>query len=208
MKKKLISILLAAIVAVSLCACSGGEQNKAAEDKEFVTLGDAFAVDSEMWMSGYDDKDYVYVFEYGGKSLRVSAQLSKEKLEAIDAVDFASEEGFDEIEKIVSDLEITKTEDLSAGIPSDEELSAYIGITGAQLEEAGFSENGWSITDDSTEVYYINGLYNYKVTFEQKIDADSLDDDFNAAEAVSDLTIKTIEYESLSYNCTDLSLVP
>ncbi len=208
MKKKLISILLAAIVAVSLCACSGGGQKEASEDKEFVTLGDAFAADSETEMSAYDDKNFVYVFEYQGKILRVSAELTKEKLEAIDEVDFASENGFDEIEKIVSDLEITKTEDLSAGMLSDDELSAYTGMTGAKLLEDGFSESGWSIYDDVTEVYYIKGLYQYKATFDQNIDEDSIDDDFDAAEAVSDFTIKAIEYEDLSYNCTDLSIVP
>ena len=210
MKKKILSVILAAVVALTLVACSNG-QSKTAEATDvssLKTLGDAFAVESEFWTSAYDDDYYVYVFENGGKPTRVCAALTPETRKAIDEIDFAAEDGFDAINKVVADLEIEKVEDLSVGIPTDEELASMAGMTGAQLIEAGYEENGWSIWDGNTDVFFMKGMYNFKVTFNEKIDVDSIDDEFNAAEAVADFTVKSVEYDGLAYNCTDLSVTP
>ena len=209
-----IAAALAVIALVfGLVACSGGSTSgglsAGGETSEPATLGDVMSIDADSTQWAYDSETFVYVYEVDGVPTRVSAKLPADVLVDMDAVDVSAEDHNEQIIELVSDLPIDAVEDLSVGILSEEELAAYVGMTGQDLIDAGFEITGWWIDDDVTSYYLVNGLYEYTFTFNETIGEEEVSAmSFNAYDAMLPLTVSGAEYDCLSWNATDLSVTP
>ncbi len=205
MKKKLIAFL-GIVLSLCLCACgastaSTADTSAGAEGK-LETLGDAFAVESEFQSTAYTEDQYIYVFDLNGTPTRVVAALPDGVAEQIEAIDFSDEDYDAKLNALIGSLKLDQVEDLSKGIPSQEELDQLVGKTGKELLEDGYEIMGYMMDGESTVYTLEKGLYQYEFTFNELIE---ITDDFDEYKALSDLTVKSVEYDTLSTNCTDLS---
>ena len=200
--KKLAVLILSVLMIAGLCGC--GESKDSADNSgdypELKTLGDALAVDSELNQASWNSEKYVYVFEYDGKPLRVTAPMTEELYEQVDAVDFFADDKDAKIAEIVGGQEIEKIEDLSVNIPSQESLDELKGKKGADLIDEGYEVWGHYYDGTVLEVTMVKGDYEYTATFEGDINAEV--DDFDAEAEITDLTVKEVIYEGISGNAS------
>ena len=205
-KNRVLSLLLAGLMALALAACggaSGGGQPAAAG--ELNTMGDALAVESEFHHASWDDEHYVYVFDNNGTPTRVVADITAELSQQIDDALFNDGGGDEKVREILSPLALTSVEDLSTGIPSQDEMDQLVGKTGQELLDDGYEVWGTSFDGESVSFTLAKGLYSYDVVFEgdlSKIDEDDVE------ASLPDLTVTGVTYAGLSGNCTDLTLKP
>jgi len=215
--KHFAAFALAAVMALGCCACGQAPSSDAAGQGESTaasaavpadqlkTLGDAFAIESEYTMASYNEQGYVYVFDNGGVPMRVVADMTKDAYAEIDKVDYSESDVDEKIRAIVSPLPIKTVEDLSTGIPAQEELDKLIGKTGQDLLDEGYVTTGdWMFSDDGTEFSMAKGLYQYMVKFNEILNKDGTPEIDNPDDAIKDLTVKSVTYERISDSATDL----
>lgn len=175
------------------------------EDSPFKTLGDAFACESEQFQACYSDEKYVYVFAKDGRFYRVEADITPELAEKIGAIDFFDEKKDEKMGALLNDLPITRVADLSAGIPSQEELDAFKGLTGEELVNSGFETGSGYSFGDKAELYLTKGLYEYHVYFNESVPEM---EDYDAAmdEILKTITVDRIEFYGISQTASDIDL--
>ncbi len=177
------------------------------EESEFKTLADAFACKWEY--AGYsvnETKDtFVYVFQKDGVYYRVEADMTPELDEQLDALDFFDEQYDEKMAALLGDQPIRRVANLSAGIPSQEELDALIGMTGQELLDMGFGYGSGYSFDSEAEIYLELGLYEYHFYFNEKVPKH---DDYDAVldDIMKSLTVKKAEFFRLTDVCTDPDL--
>lgn len=208
MKKIVLALILCVLMMLTLTGCRKGSDTAtpaAAESPrtDLKTLGDAFALESEYNCYAYDDAHFIYVFVQNGIPTRVTADMTKEIHDRADSIDFFDEQREEKVREIVSSLELTNVEDLSAGIPSQETLNGLVGRKGSQMLEDGYEISGyyWDGGPEST-YQLVKGLYEYDVKTDSP-DGDSVDD-FDGEAVFPNLTVKSIQYTGISYNCLEL----
>lgn len=155
------------------------------------TVGDALALHSPENQSAAYENAFVYVFMLGGVYYRAIAPISPETAEAIWALEY--DESYDaRWRELVSPLVIEKIENLSALIPSQAELQALIGKTGAELLDDGWQSYGYKL--DTMEFYLAKNPFRYTVVFEGEPE---MSDPFDEYEAIGPLTVKSIVFDGL-----------
>ena len=182
-----------------LTAC--GEEQKDEEQKEekatidldsLKTMGDAFALEAENDQFGSDDQHFVYVFEIGGTAYRVIADMTKEVQKEMDKLDASKEDFNDKTKEAAASLEISKRENLTEMIPSQEELDKFAGKTGQDLLDDGWTVSGWDIDENTFTMN--KGPFAYTVVIDSKLKES---DDFDGDEEIKKLKIKTIKYSNI-----------
>ena len=182
-----------------LTAC--GEEQKDEEQKEekatidldsLKTMGDAFALEAENDQFGSDDQHFVYVFEIGGTAYRVIADMTKEVQKEMDKLDASKEDFNDKTKEAAASLEISKRENLTEMIPSQEELDKFAGKTGQDLLDDGWTVSGWDIDENTFTMN--KGPFAYTVVIDSKLKES---DDFDGDEEIKKLKIKTIKYSDI-----------
>ena len=205
----LVAIALAVVVAFACCACGQSSSPGAASTQgvpadQLKTMGDAYAVESDFYMSSYDDKTYVYVFDNGTAPMRVIADMTPEVYTALEAVDYSKDDVNEQIAKAVSPLVLKKVEDLSAGIPAQSELDKLIGKTGQDLIDDGYVPSGsWTVSDDSTEFSMAKGLYEFDVAFNEILGEKAGSEIEDPTKVVKDLTVKSVTYSRIADSAGD-----
>ena len=203
MKAKLIiATMLAAVLAMGLVACGqqGGSDSgstPAQTSSEFATLGDVLAADTESMTSTFDEKRYVCVFSAYGTWWRVEADLEEgfsDKLNEVWAEDQAK------VEELLAPIAVTKAETLEA--PSDEEVSALVGKTGAELKADGyeFSAGTLVVNGNDTDCVAVKGSFDYLITFDGKVADENTDD---PAGAVADLKVNAAAIQGVSWTALE-----
>lgn len=204
--KLLITTLIAAAMTLTLCACSqqatsssaaassaaaSAEASQPSADGPFATLGDVFASDHSDFLSIYDDSSYTCVFDFDGKYYRVSADLSKEIYDKLQAGNgsLATEE------EVLGPVAVTKTETIDEDIPTQEELDALAGKTGAELLDAGYVIDDLSVNGNETDCSATKGSFAYMITFKGAVENVGTDD---PAGAVADKTATAVSFSGLS----------
>lgn len=202
--KKMLVLLLAIVMLLGVIGCgsasiSGG---KVAPEK-IKTLGDAFKyTDDTFYGFGYDYFVYVFKESENGDYYRAIAEFSEELYEKSEDIDFDDEKREEKIRALYKDIPVFKVENLSAGIPSQKELDKYIGKTGADLLNEGFTIGGYSLGDNSSDFWMDKGLYNYTVTFDIVLNPEL---EFDEEEVIKSAKVLAIKYENLSSAATDYS---
>ena len=199
MKKIFAFIMVLTLALAVLTAC--GEEQKDEEQKEekatidldsLKTMGDAFALEAENDQFGSDDQHFVYVFEIGGTAYRVIADMTKEVQKEMDKLDASKEDFNDKTKEAAASLEISKRENLTEMIPSQEELDKFAGKTGQDLLDDGWTVSGWDIDENTFTMN--KGPFAYTVVIDSKLKES---DDFDGDEEIKKLKIKKIKYSDI-----------
>lgn len=200
--KKTLLLLAALMLLFALAACGAEEpEEPAAQPAELGTLGDALSVFSSYTYARWDAEHYVYVFDNGGAPYRVAAEMTQELYDAIDQIDFSDPEKDAKLLELIGDLPLISVENLNEGIPSQEELDQLIGKTGQELTDQGFEVWGFTTDGSEEEFTLAQGPYEYIAVFNEPAPAGAENAD---NDGIRDLTLKSITYNGISSNCTDI----
>ena len=193
--KKIIALALVCLMALSVFAGCGANKaadgNSSASDAsasgEFKTFADVVKYDSLGTSLG--EKTYVYVFDADGVYYRAVADLPDDVAEELNNLDYA-EEYDGKVLEIVSPLKIARLDNLSEAAPSQDELDKYVGKTGQELLDDGWTCWGCNLND--MEFTMNHGDYSFAVMF----DAEPMEmtDEFEQEEAIKPLAVKSITY--------------
>ena len=208
--KKLLTLLLAAVMVFALAACGNSAApagSAEAQSGEITTLGDALRMGREtQYVGSWNDEQYVYVFDNNGIPTRVVADLTPELNETIDEIQFSDTLEEDEKEQklleAIGELPLVSVEDLSSYVLSQEELDALVGKTGQELLDAGWTDQGshWD-GGDGLVVEMTQGIFDYEIHFNESAE---FAEDQSAEEVIPDLTVKSAAYYGFADCITDL----
>ena len=203
--KKIIALVLCIITVFALASCGAAKT----EDKDefnvnsLKTLGEVFKLEREDLGWSYDDKNFVTAFEYGEIAYRVIAGLTENIYNELEAIDFFDAERDAKIEATLENVKITKTENLTQYIPTEADLQKYVGKTAKDLFDEDFWERGYFLLGE--QVFYMgHDMFEYEVYFNEKLEADTMADDFDLEEAIADFTVKKIKFSGFSSAVTDI----
>ena len=170
------------------------------QPKAYKTLGDVMDEPDEIKQAGisFDGQYFVYLFGEQAHPIRAIAEIDENIRTQIGELDFMDADYNKKQQEIVKDLPIVRLEDLAEGITPQEELDSYIGKTGQELFDAGYEATGWMGDGTTTEFMLDKGMYEYTAVFEEQADLES---DMDTADIVKPLTLKSMTYSGLNYNC-------
>ena len=198
-------VLAAALSAVLLAGCGTAAPAPAAETSSpaaasadvssFKTIGDIFAANPEERERGTTTDTFFYVFELNGTLYRAYADLTKEVSDQLMALDFSDPDYEEKYREIAGPLEIRQFDNLTEMIPSQEELDKWIGKTGKDLKDDGWTEGmGYNLMD--MEFYLNKGPFSYAVRFEKDKEYEN-SDDFDVWATISPLVITGVTYDGI-----------
>jgi len=215
MRKRLLGILVlcAMLAAFALAGCGSGESSTeapvgdaaevvaeapaaAADLPSFATLGEVFAADPESMAYSYSEEAFACAFELDGVPMRVTADMTTDIYKACDAISYEDEDHDAKIQEVLGSLPVKSVEDLSLSVIPQEELDAFVGKTGQDMLDAGFTEGDYFATGEDSEVALANGYHQYAVTFDEVIPEDTEFSDI--METIAPLTISSVSYAGLS----------
>ena len=204
--------LVMSLCALPLTACSGqsspsssqGDNNASAtEISNWKTLGDALANQTGLIACGTDDETYVIVFAAGDQTYRAIAKMQPAAAKALEELDFFNPDDKQKIIDAASNLELISAEEISGDMISQDELDSYVGKTGQDLIDSGFTfENYYMYGDDQTGASMSHGYYSYEFTFDVQVPEDKAED-----EGAAIMSAKVTEAQS-SGNLSSSALDP
>ena len=216
MKNKLSFVFVLIVSLAMLVSCSGTSDNsqegtdngsenteEAFDPSNVKTMADVLAVDSPDFMqSSYSESGCIYAFAYDGTYYRAIADMPKDIADQINAISWEDEDRDAKINELLGPLEVKTIENLSEGMPSDDDLKKYIGKTGRELFADDWTYWYYNLEDMSAGLYH--GLYSYIVTFEY--DGEQMDntDDFDFYEEFKDLKVKSITCDGIGDATADI----
>lgn len=162
---------------------------------EAKTIGDILALPS---LGNSTSRNYhVRVFELNGVTYRAVAQLDEAIANAILELDF--DDQYDQkLNELTAPLAISKIDNVTEAIPSQEELDKYAGKTGQDLLDEGWSYNSYNL--EQMEFGMDHGWFSYLVKFDGKIENK---EDLDVYAAIAPLTIVSVTYEGIGSGVTD-----
>ena len=211
MKKGFVYVLSLLIVLSLFAACGKKGSNDptptnnvpASDTLSVKTIGDALALMGEgESQSATLEKAYVVVFEKDGVYWRVIAELTPEQHDAIFALDILDEDHDEKEKELVSPLKVTKCENLNEKKLSDDDMTALVGKTGAELFDSGWT-TGMGYDLESMEFYLEYAPFAYTVTFEKQEQLENTDD-FDQEAAVASLKVVSVSFSGLGNSATEI----
>lgn len=220
-----IKVAAAAMLAFSLvtplAACGGGqapqapqtseEQVQAVEQavvdaKSWKTVGDALAAKTEDYYSAsWDDRHFLMVFDAGDSTYRVVAKMDAKVEDQLSALNAEDEDYDQQFDKAVGPLSVLSTEDITGDKISQDKLDAYVGKTGQDLMNDGFTFVDYNMYgDDESGAEMDKGFFTYDVTFAATVTEDQIEDE---GDAIKDATIVAIECIDCSSAAVDPTTV-
>lgn len=184
-------------VSILLVSCGGKASSSNAFDlSSLKTIGDVLALDTvNQSQYGFTDKYYAYVFEKDGVYYRASADIPSDVSKEIWDIDFEDENREEKINALLNPLPLKAVENLSEQIPPQSELDKYVGKTGQELFDEGWSYNYYNLED--MEAGLDHGPFSYRVKFNYDGEPMENTDDFDFYEAFKDLTVASIAFDGL-----------
>ncbi len=211
MKKGFVCVLSLLIVLTLFAACGKKESNDptptnnvpASDTLSVETIGEALALKGEgEFQSATLGKAYVVVFEKDGVYWRVIAELAPEQHDALFALDILDESHDEKEKELVSPLTVTKIENLNEKKLSDDDMTALVGKTGAELFDSGWT-TGMGYNLESMEFYLEYAPFMYTVTFEKQEQLENTDD-FDEEAAVASLKVVSVSFSGLGNSATEI----
>lgn len=205
-----VAMLGLALVAVPLTGCggAGGGEGTAEDTTESVaterkaegssdyttwkTLGDAFAATSQDPEYGYDDSCYIGIIRTAdNKTVYVAAQMTPDAFKDASNVDVLEADAVTKMEDALSSLPIGFKEDITDKKVDTTTLESFVGKTGQDLVDAGFTFESYFMYDGpETMATYANGYYGYNFTFDATVPEASTGD---GGASVLSATIKSVD---------------
>lgn len=204
MKRILSLVCVTALLLLVLAACGATEESTSSaapmefDASQLKTMGDVFnnpAVDTGTYQESHSETDYVYVFQVEDTYYRVHGAMTKELYDAVSEVDFEDEDRDQKIRHLLSPMEITSVENLSELIPPQKELDKFIGKTGQELFDDGWTYWYYNLEDMEAGLYYKD--FAYAVRFEYDGEPMVNSDDFDFYEEFKDLKVSSVTFDGL-----------
>ena len=130
---------------------------------------------------------YVYAFEQDGSTWRAICDVPEETAQAIFDLDFDDPDYDKKLSELIAPLPVKVIENLTENIPSQQEADQYLGKSGQELIDDGWTVGFYNLDELQFNMTY--GIYSYDITFEGKIkDPDSFNEDTD----MGGLTVKAI----------------
>ena len=130
---------------------------------------------------------YVYAFEQDGCTWRAICDVPEETAQAIFDLDFDDPDYDKKLSELIAPLPVKVIENLTENIPSQQEANQYLGKSGQELIDDGWTVHYYNLDELQFKMTY--GIYSYDITFEGKIkDPDSFNEDTD----MGGLTVKAI----------------
>ena len=197
--KKIIAMFMVLMMAMAaLTACggkSGSEEEKSGVSVDSLeTIGDVIDCEAEDKQSAVYDGKVVYAFKLGETYYRVIGTVTPEQEEEYMNVDILKEGYEDEQKAIVKDIKIDKVENLSDQMLSQEEMDSYVGKTGQEMQDAGWSYSGHDL--ENMEFWMEYGPFVYTVVFDGKVDEKDWDT-FEDESGAKDMKVKSVDFNSI-----------
>ena len=149
------------------------------------TLGDLLGLPEVG--TGLTGTTYVYAFEQDGSTWRAICDVLEEIAQAIFDLDFDDPDYDKKLNALIAPLPVKVIENLTENIPSQKEADQYLGKTGQELIDDGWTVHYYNLDELQFKMTY--GIYSYDITFEGKIkDPDSFNEDTD----MGGLTVKAI----------------
>ena len=140
------------------------------------TVGDVLAL-SENSGYGWNDTTLVCVADGEGLFVRGVATITPEVAKQVEELDVEAEDFTKQQDATYGQLQLDSVEDLSSGIRSQENLDSYVGKTGQDLFDEGFTFYAYNMYGgDTTMAGMEDGYYLYEVTFDAKVPESATED--------------------------------
>ena len=203
--KKLVSLLLAFAMILSLCACGAKEEpqpevatNALTEilDKGFTMRGYSYDVDDGF--KGLILKETAE-FEYDYSEVyKVEIPFTQADCDALDAIPWDAEDCDEQKIAYLSKLTDVTVTDITNLVPSQADLDALIGKTFGELEDEGWYNSGWVQTDDGTsfDFYYDGPVFYGKFSLPEGVKVANMDD--MSPNDIRELVIGGVEFLGIS----------
>ena len=201
--KKLLTILLAALLILGAAACAKNEESPApasdapasdaADPSRFKTLGDIWDYESPCY--GAENNQYVRLFLADGVYYRAEATLTDELFQQLMDIDIFDPEAEQKTKALLAELPIERLYNLSEVLLSQAELDALAGKTGQELLDMGFVPQGSYGFSEEGKISWASlekGPFEYQVEFAEYV---TVGDDPNVAEVIRPLTVKSVTWE-------------
>ena len=166
-----------------------------AEDAK--TMGDVLGLPT--YASSTSERFFAFVFDLGGEIWRAVSYIDADTSKALFDLDFEDPDYDSKYNALTAPLPIDRIENLTEMIPSQEELDAFVGMTGEELLAEGFTLSWYDL--EAMEFHMNRGLFEYVVTFEGEPGPES-EDDYEAI--VKPLTVTAIRFDRLGDPTADL----
>ena len=190
MKKALTLILASVLVLSLLAACTGTTGGSAGQ---FATIGEAMASnEAEEMQYGAANNTFVYAYRMDGVYYRLIAPMTEKEYNDYLGLDFADPDFDAKRDAILGSLKVERCENLTEQMPSEEDLKKYVGKTGGDLLDEGWTTG--SFDPYEVKIWMDHGLFTYIVAFDGEIE---YSDDLNVEEAIRDLTVKSVTLDGL-----------
>ena len=162
-----------------------GKDGKSVDLDTVKTLGDLLGLPEVA--TGLTGTTYIYAFEQDGNTYRAICDVSEETAQAIFDLDFDDPDYDKKMNDLVAPLPVKVIENLTENLPSQQEADQYIGKTGQDLIDDGWTVYYYNLDELQFTMTY--GIYSYDITFEGKIkDPETFNEDTD----MGGLTVKTI----------------
>ena len=142
-----------------------GKDGKPVDLDTVTTLGQLLGLPEVGY--GFTGLTYVYAFEQDGNTYRAICDIPEETTQAIFDLDFDDPEYEKAYRELVSPLPVKAIENLTEGMPTQEEAEQYLGKTGQELMDDGWTVQFYNLEDMQFGMYY--GPYSYAITFEGEV---------------------------------------
>lgn len=217
MKKSTILFLLVLSVVFTLFSCANTNQvatnvsETSVEVDEGVvdfdpstikTMGDFYKYKNEElynYQEGYNESKYQVILEINHTYYRATVDLTNDLYDKIIATDFEKRDAV--IRELIDPLPIVKFENLTDMIPSDEEINKYVGKTGKELFDEGWTYMYYNVEDMVAGLYH--GAYLYDVAFSYDGPKMVNTEDFDFYKEFADLKVKSIKFSDIG-NAIDI----
>jgi len=133
----------------------------------------------------------IQAIELNGVVYRVIADLTQEQSDAIFALDMSDPEFDRKYNELVAPLEITRIENVSEIIPTQEQMDVIVGRTGEQLLNDGWTAWYYNAEEDVVGMYHT--FFAYKVKFDKPLG----NFDGEIEDQIKDLTVVEVAYDGI-----------
>ena len=213
---KLATLAFGMMLALGLLSACGGQQASSGsgsaadtpaastvDASSWKTLGDALAAKTDDVSSGWDDEYYVVAFKSGDSLFRVVAKSEEGIQDKTGELDFLADDYDDKLLEVIGGLEIVSVEDLTAEVPTQEQLDAMVGKTGQELIDDGWAFQSYFMTGgDETGATFTKGMIACNVTFGAKVSTEAADSD-EIGDLLKDAKVTLAENAGVSDDAID-----
>lgn len=194
--KKLIKVLLSALLLTCLCACSKPD----VEDNDIKNeLANIIEQGYEIRQTSFQDNKWKAIYELDENykdAYKVELTMNQEtfdKLFELDTFDEEQLKQYNEIVTSISECTVTPMKDL---LEDESEVLSFIGKTIKDLEDAGYERMG-NVYDDDGCVFFADGpFYSINIKTDEVITFETMDN--YSENDIRELTISGIEITGFS----------